>query len=90
MGAGAPTPKVVVLTYYFCQKLHEDERIRTGGASLGPPGSANGLDMCREQSNLNEGYDYFVKSCLLSSTVSDGLFCQQTAEWKGEILSIKV
>ena len=46
--------------------------------------------ICREQSNLNEGYDYLVQSCLLSSTVSDGFFCQQTAEWNGEILSIKV
>ena len=31
---GAPTPKVGVLIYYFCRKLHENERIWTprGGA----------------------------------------------------------
>ena len=28
---GALTPKVGVLTYIFCQKLHENEKIRTGG-----------------------------------------------------------
>ena len=41
---GAPTPKVGVLIYYFCRKLHENERIWTPGgrASLAPPlGSAN-------------------------------------------------
>ena len=33
-GGGAPTPKVGVLIYYFCRKLHENERIWTprGGA----------------------------------------------------------
>ena len=37
---GAPTPKVGVLTYYFCRKLHENQRIWTpgdGGTSLAPP-----------------------------------------------------
>ena len=37
---GAPTPKVGVLIYYFCRKLHENERIWTpkeGRASLAPP-----------------------------------------------------
>ena len=37
---GAPTPKVGVLIYYFCRKLHENERIWTPGggrASLAPP-----------------------------------------------------
>ena len=28
-GGGAPTPKVGVLIYYFCRKLHENERIWT-------------------------------------------------------------
>ena len=33
-GGGAPTPKLGVLIYYFCRKLHENERIWTprGGA----------------------------------------------------------
>ena len=35
---GAPTPKVGVLTYFFGQKLHENERIWTpGGSSLASP-----------------------------------------------------
>ena len=35
-GGGAPTPKVGVLIYYFCRKLHENERIWTprGGARV--------------------------------------------------------
>ena len=37
-GGGAPTPKVGVLTYFFGQKLHENERIWTpGGSSLASP-----------------------------------------------------
>ena len=37
---GAPTPKVGVLIYYFCRKLHENERIWTpgrGARHLAPP-----------------------------------------------------
>ena len=34
-GGGAPTPKVGARTYFFCRKLHENERILTpGGARI--------------------------------------------------------
>ena len=41
-GGGAPTPKVGMLTYYFCRKLHENERTwtwrtRVPGTPLDPP-----------------------------------------------------
>ena len=38
-GGGAPTPKVGVLTYFFGQKLHENERIRTPGGGGRVPGA---------------------------------------------------
>ena len=33
---GAPTPKVGVLIYYFCRKLHKNERIWTPGGGARP------------------------------------------------------
>ena len=43
---GAPTPKVGVLIYYFCRKLHENERIWTpGGARV--PGAPPWIRQCK-------------------------------------------
>ena len=44
---GAPTPKVGVLTYFFGQKLYENERIWTpGGRPWRPLRSATGDRIC--------------------------------------------
>ena len=36
-GGGGATPRVEVLTYFFGRKLHENERIWTGGGVPGAP-----------------------------------------------------
>ena len=41
---GAPTPKVDTLTYFFCRKLHENERILAPGGEGRVPGAPPPLD----------------------------------------------
>ena len=38
-GAGAPTLKIGIILHFFCQKLHENERIATPGREGGVPGA---------------------------------------------------
>ena len=71
-GGRTPTPKVGVLTYFFCQKLHENEIFWTGGgrvpgASLNPPVLVNEF-WAWENLYFGGIWVMYLLACWISST----------------------